>query len=374
MTRTAPDPRSQIPAPPDPRSQILAPITVADLGERELIRRIQARTPAPPGWVSVAIGDDAAIVEPERNAAEVVTTDALIEGVHFERAFSGAADVGYKALAVNLSDLAAMGATPRFALLSLALPAALAVEAFDALVDGFMEIGAAHRVTLVGGNVTRTPGPLAIDVTASGSVKRRRAILRAAARPGDELFVSGTIGAAAAGLDWCRASIADPAGPVNVETEWPRSRTGNASAGDMRACVDRYLRPEPRVRLGSLVGRNRAASAGIDLSDGLAAAVRQLMEASGTGAVIDADAVPVDEAARRWFRSRGADPVLEALGGGDDYELLVSVPRKLTRRLAAVGRLARTPLTRIGEVTAARDLVLRRHGRDEPLPEGYEHF
>ncbi len=346
--------------------------TVADLGERELIRRIQSRAPAPPAWVAVGMGDDAAIVEPERNTLEVVTTDALVEGVHFERRFAGAADVGYKALAVNLSDLAAMGAVPRFALLSLALPADLPIDAVDALVDGWLELARAERVALVGGNITRSPGPLVVDVTASGCAKRRRVLTRGGGRAGDELFVSGTIGGAAAGLAWCRAHGNDP-GAAPVDGGWAPTRIG-AVAGDMARCVDRYLRPLPRVRLGVLIGRNRAATAGIDLSDGLAAAVHQLCEASGTGATVDADALPVDRAATRWFEARGVDPVAAALGGGEDYELLLAAPRRHARRLAAAARLARVELTRVGVMTARCDVVLRRDGREDPLPAGFAHF
>src|SRR2546425_6411432 len=138
-------------------------MTISDCSERELIARIQARLPSPPDWLLVGIGDDAAVVEPERNRAEVLTVDALVEGIHFDRAFVPPDAIGHRALAVNLSDLAAMGAAPRLALLSMALPPALPVDDFDAIAGGIGALAAQHRLHVAGGNLTRSPGPLMID-------------------------------------------------------------------------------------------------------------------------------------------------------------------------------------------------------------------
>ena len=180
-------------------------MTVSDLTEAELIARIRGRLPAPPAWMVVGIGDDAAVIEPERNRLDVLSVDALVESVHFDRAFTPPGAIGHRALAVNLSDLAAMGATPRLALLSLALPETLSIADFDAIVGGLAVLAARTRVSVAGGNLTRSPGPLVLDVTVGGTVKRRGALLRSGARPGDELYVSGTIGAAAAGLAMLKA-------------------------------------------------------------------------------------------------------------------------------------------------------------------------
>src|SRR5712691_5086313 len=188
----------------------LQPLTsntaVGDLTEAALIARIQQQLPPAPEWMLVGIGDDAAVVEPERNRVEVLTVDALVEGVHFDRAFVPPDAIGHRALAVNLSDLAAMGATPRLALLSMALPQTLTVDEFDRLVSGFAALAARYRLHLAGGNLTRSPGPLMLDVTVIGTVKRRQALTRGGARAGDELYVSGTIGAAAAGLQMLEAA------------------------------------------------------------------------------------------------------------------------------------------------------------------------
>lgn len=148
-------------------------MTVSDFTERELIARITRQLPPPPAWMPIGIGDDAAVVEPERNRLEVLSVDALVEGVHFDRAFTPPAAIGHRALAVNLSDLAAMGAAPRLCLLSLALPAAFPVADFDAMIGGLAALAARHQIHVAGGNLTKSPGPLVLDITVSGTAKRR---------------------------------------------------------------------------------------------------------------------------------------------------------------------------------------------------------
>jgi thiamine-monophosphate kinase len=144
-----------------------------------------------PSWVVVGPGDDAAVVEHERGTLQVLTTDVQVEGIHFDRSFVPPDAIGHRALAVNLSDLAAMGARPRLALLSLVLPDALEVAALDGMLDGLLALAKTHRVALVGGNISRSPGPLVIDVTVTGGVKPRRVLTRSGARPGDEVYVTG---------------------------------------------------------------------------------------------------------------------------------------------------------------------------------------
>jgi thiamine-monophosphate kinase len=326
--------------------------TVGDRSERELIAAIQTQLPAPPPWMLVGIGDDAAVIEPERNRAEVLTVDALVEGIHFDRAFTPPAAIGHRALAANLSDLAAMGASPRAALLSFVLPAALPLDDFHAIVGGIAALAARHRLHVAGGNLTRSTGPLVVDITVIGSVKRRQALLRSGARPGDDIYVSGTVGAAAAGLQMLRNKI---------------------STTVVESCIRRYLYPEPRVRTGLLLSRNRAASACMDLSDGLADAVRQIADASGVGAIVDAAALPIDPGARAWFDAHGGDAAGCAIAGGDDYELLAGVRPRLRNRLKAI-REDDVALTRIGAFTADRALILRCAEGDAPLPRGYSHF
>ncbi|MCX6542967.1 MAG: thiamine-phosphate kinase [Acidobacteria bacterium] len=331
------------------------PSSVAATGEHALIDLIRTRVPPAPSWVALGIGDDAAVVEPEPRSLDVFTTDALVDGVHFDRAFTPPDAIGHRALAVNLSDLAAMGARPRVALLSLILPDDLPLSDLTAIVDGLLAAAARHKVALVGGNITRTPGPLCIDVTAVGSVHRRKFLTRSGARPGDEVWVSGQVGSAAAGLE----SLG----------------SGPRTAGAMTACEEAYLRPEPRIRLGLLLAANRAASACVDLSDGLADGLHQIASASKAGIVVDAQALPVSTEARAWFVARSADPVMAALCGGDDYELLFTVgPRQRSRLRSVRQALGDLPLTRIGTVTASRTVRLKTAGGACQVPAGYEHF
>ena len=357
----------------------------------------------------VGIGDDAAVLAPDRNAFDVVTTDSLVEGVHFDRRFVPARAIGYRGLAANLSDLAAMGARPRAALLSLALPDSLAVGDFDGIVDGVLAVATRYQVALVGGNIARSPGPLVVDITALGSAQERRIMSRGGARPGDAIYVSGAIGAAAAGLEWCRAHeadalkmgealrMSDPASAgldrhaeeAAAGSERSR-RNGGSRIEQVRGAVARFLYPDPRVRLGWVLARTRAATSCVDLSDGLADGVHQLAAASGVGAFIDADLVPVSPAAADWFRQSGRDPVVAAITGGEDYELLFTAPARRSRLIDTVVRqvgrrrgggdeaggaaTARLLLTRIGAITREPRVVLRRNGGDEALPRGFTHF
>jgi thiamine-monophosphate kinase len=341
--------------------------TVSDIGEHALISRITARL-ATPSWVLVGPGDDAAVIRPERGALDVLTTDAQVEGIHFDRRFVPPDAIGHRALAVNLSDLAAMGAAPRAALLSLVLPDDLEVRFIDAVVDGLLALADRHRVAVVGGNITRSPqvrpghaaGPMMVDLTAIGSVKPRRILTRAGARPGDEVFVTGTIGGAAVGL---KSLIDDVGVGAGLNT---RPYTTHEQ---------KYLRPEPRVRAGLLLGRNRAASACIDLSDGLADGLRQLAGASGAGIVIEEKAIPLADGVAEFYRSRGTDVLCAALAGGDDYELLLTARPAWRGRLKAVrSQAGDLPITKIGVVTRETRLIVRTASGDRDLPAGFEHF
>jgi thiamine-monophosphate kinase len=338
--------------------------TVSEIGEHALISRITARL-AMPSWVLVGPGDDAAVIRPARGALDVLTTDAQVEGVHFDRRFVPADAIGHRALAVNLSDLAAMGAEPRAALLSFVLPDQLEVAVVDGIVDGLIGLAARHRVAIVGGNITRSPGPLMIDVTAIGSVRPRRVLTRAGARPGDEVYVTGTIGGAAAGLKSLQ-SRADLSGPP---------QRGPEGSAPLKNNEEKYLRPEPRVRAGLLLGRNRAATSCIDLSDGLADGLQQIAAASGVGMTVDEAAIPLADGVAEFHRARGDDPAREALAGGDDYELLFTIRASWRGRLRAVrSEAGDLPITRIGVVTKDRQLVLRTASGERDLPAGFQHF
>jgi thiamine-monophosphate kinase len=291
---------------------------------------------------------------------EVLTTDAQVEGVHFDRRFVPPDAIGHRALAVNLSDLAAMGARPRAALLSLALPASLEIVEFDQLIDGLLALAERYKVALIGGNLTRTSGPMVIDVTAIGTVHRRKILTRSGATVGDGVYVTGTLGDAATGLQRLRA-VQGSMDIREVSEEQEHAR--------------RYLRPEPRVRAGLLLGRNRAATSCMDLSDGLADGVRQIAQASSVGITLDAAAIPIAQGSRDWLSRHGRNPLDFALQGGDDFELIFTSRAKQAGRLRAVRRhLGDLPITRIGVVTRAPRLVVKDERGERELPEGYEHF
>ena len=299
---------------------------ISEVGEHKLIARIRERAGKAPSWVEIGIGDDAAVIAPERGELDVVTTDCQIEGVHFDRRWSSMREIGAKALAVNLSDLAAMGASPRAATLSLALPPSLALEDFDALVDGFLALAKPAGLTLVGGNLSNSPGPIVIDVTLIGTARRRRILTRSGGAARHLLYVTGMLGAASANLQTHKRS-------------------------DERTLL--------LLKLSRELSANRVVSACMDLSDGLADGVSQMATASGTGAVVLSSKVPVH-----------ADATLEhALRGGEDYELLFAVPPRRRRGFEKIaGRL--TPVACIGELTKDPSLRL-----DEgPLGGGFAHF
>ena len=331
---------------------------MASIGEQALIDRIRDRAGAPPPSVLVGIGDDAAVLRPDRGSVLVVTTDILIEDVHFRRAWTEPRAIGHKALAVSLSDLGAMGAIPRSAQLSLGLPADLTLQAFDELIDGFLALARDAGVALTGVNLSRSPCPLVLDVTLLGAAFPRKLLARKGASPGDEIHLTGVVGGAAAGLAWLTGGV-------------DRAKADE----DVQRAIDRHERPAPRWRCGLIVARSRAASAAIDLSDGLAEAAWQLAEASGVGIELDSDAIPVDAAMRRRAQETETDPVQDALTGGEDYELLFAVPRRRTRRFASAARRFRdVPTTLIGVVTPGSGVVVRHGDRLIPLQRGFQHF
>jgi thiamine-monophosphate kinase len=332
--------------------------SIGAMGEASLVARLRQRAGPPSAPITLGIGDDAAVIAPERGQHTVITTDGLVEDIHFRRAWTTLADVGHKALAVNLSDLAAMGASPCASLLSLALPEQLTLDEFDALVDGYLALARAAGAPLVGGNLTRSPGPIVIDVTALGTVRPRRLLRRDRAKAGDALYVTGSLGAAAAGLAMLGAGL-------------DRHTIGEPEV----ACLRRYERPEARLRCGRLVGRTGAASAAIDLSDGLADAATRLAEASGIGVVIDADTIPVHPGARAWADRSGQDPIALALTGGEDYEIAFAVPpRRRSRFLAASNRCRDLAMTCIGRFVDEPGHWLQRAGARGRLPAGFAHF
>lgn len=301
--------------------------------------------------VRLGIGDDAAVLAVPAGQELVVAIDTLVEGVHFPRDTTPA-DIGWKALAVNLSDLAAMGATPAWALLALTLPSP-DVEWVRGFAEGFAQLAQPHRLALIGGDTTR--GALTISVAVHGFVPPGKALTRAGARRGDAVLVTGTLGDAAAGLHLIQQTIA-------------------ANAGDGRPAFlrERLNRPSPRLAAGLLL-RDRA-SACIDISDGLLADLAHICAASGVGAEIDAALLPRSPALLDLFDEIRARDF--ALSGGDDYELCFTAPAAqlagLREDLARLGCGA----TQIGRIVEGEGVRVRDADGQwlEPARAGWDHF
>ncbi|MEH6416335.1 thiamine-phosphate kinase [Pseudomonas sp. CGJS7] len=335
--------------------------------EFDLIARIRARA-ATREDVVLGIGDDAALLQAPAGRQLVVATDTLNLGVHFGDD-AGAADIGWKALAVNLSDLAAMGAEPAWCTLSLSLPAQdrASLPGFvDGFLDGFLELAAQHGVALVGGDTTR--GPLSVCVTAMGFVEPGWALRRDAAQVDDDIWVTGTLGDAAAAL--ALAGVAP-------YSDHPVNRIGGDPSSDAARLFERLHRPTPRVAAGrSLRGLARA---GIDVSDGLLADLGHICAASGVAAQIDADALPVSVALAA--ACAGDSRRTLQLSGGDDYELCFTAPARQRATIEHALSRAQTPAVVIGQVQA-----LHAHGAPAvrvrladgsawtPSRKGYQHF
>jgi thiamine-monophosphate kinase len=309
-------------------------MTLSDLGEFGLIERIRARFPAPQR--AVGIGDDCAVL-PQRDGQEsLVSTDMLIEGTHFLRDDITPYQLGWKSAAVNLSDIAAMGGNPTGTLLSLALPADLTVEWIDAFLDGYAAVSAG--VPLLGGDTTASPDRICINVTVLGESPSGRGRLRSNAMEGDLICVTGPLGDSAAGLK----AILD-----GVERD-----------ADVQALIDRHYLPIPRIKEGLELAANHQVHAMMDISDGIGSDLQHILDASGVGAEIKVDDIPLSLALKRVCKRFGWDPLALAISGGEDYELLFTCNRYAEMVLTV-------PHFVIGRITSAGT---------RPAFAGFDHF
>ncbi len=322
------------------------------IGETGLIRKIQRIMPKPSSRTVIGIGDDAAAIQPTPGTHLLITTDSLVEQVHFDLAFSNYFQLGRKALAVNLSDIAAMGGTPRAFLVSLGLTERQSTQNVMQLYRGMRKEG--ESLDLVGGNITCSTGPFSIGITLLGEAAPKEIVTRSGAKIGDALYVTGTLGDAAAGLELLKSG---------------------EDASGFRRLIQRYQVPSPRVREGRLL--TGIASAMIDLSDGLSSDLHRLAAQSGVGAALDLSRVPTSDALKRYALQAGTDPIEYMLHGGEDYELLFSVPEKKVSRLERLIREARLHATRVGTVVHKR-LGITGKGtggkRQIIRPGGYDHL
>ncbi len=328
-------------------------IDLGALGELGLIETLRRRAREPGGAWLRGIGDDAAVLRPPAGADLVWTADALVEDVHFRWRTTDARSLGHKALVVNLSDLNAMGAKPLGFLLTLGLPLTADSAALDAFLRGLLATARSSRCPLVGGDTVSAP-LWSLSISAVGCVPRGAALRRDRARAGDRILVTGTLGAAALGLELLEA------GPLRGPGE--------------RRFAARHLRPRPPLGVGPKLVRSGLATAAVDLSDGLVRDLSHVLRESGVGAEVWLDELPLPRELRSFSRKLGLDPESLAVAGGEDYELLFSVPSRAPLSSALARRLG-CRVTEIGVIRSGRGIRFLRAGkRIRGGFSGYEHF
>ncbi len=352
--------------------------------EFDFIKAIQRKAAAQSAAdLVLGIGDDAAIWREQSGRESLITVDLLVEDVDFKLEYAPPRWLGYKALAVSLSDIAAMGAAPKFSLLTLSIPrwiadCGLRIADWEQFFEGYFELAAKHRVALIGGDISSSPDKLAIDSIVIGQCQAGKAVRRDGAKVGDAIYVTGSIGASAAGL---KLLLGGERVEENVRSsafrrlkpQPPEGGTTNAIESAIRA----HLKPEPRVKFGRQLGELGLANSMIDVSDGLAQDLAHICEASNVGAVIEFDAVPIAEEVS--LVTENADEAFEfAVSGGEDFELLFTADRSNETELMALADDCQLRLTRIGEVLERSlpvAVLTRRNGETTPLlVRGYDHF
>lgn len=341
------------------KASTTAPKTVADLGEFGLIERIRTRLPVGlDSRIVVPIGDDVAAFKPTPGKVQLATCDIQVEGRHFDLSYISAQELGRRSAAINLSDIAAMGGHPTFALVSLALPETTPLDWVDQLYVGINEELGRFEAAVVGGNVSGSDRETIIDITMLGEVEEGQVLTRGHARPGDAVLVTGTLGASLIG---------------RLALEQGLDRDDDA----IGRVVHRHATPTPRVHEGQAIAETRLATAMIDVSDGLAGDLGHLCEQSGVGVELVAAQIPIDDATLKIAALLGEDPLEAALHGGEDYELLITCPQAQSAALArTVGERTGTAVTEIGRVVAEPDmtLLLTDGSRRSLEPRGWDHF
>jgi thiamine-monophosphate kinase len=324
------------------------------MSEFELLARIRERLPAEGQRIHLGSGDDAAVTVP--GGATATSVDALVDGVHFRRELASPAQIGHKALATALSDLAAMGAEPGEAYAALGVPPDLDQDGCIELLDGLLELATATGTSIAGGDITRA-GKLFLAITVVGHAPGPESFVsRSGAQPGDALVLSGEIGGAAAGL-------------LLLDQPGLGEKLPAATAGHLRA---RQLEPHPRLGAGRALAA-AGATAMIDLSDGLGGDAGHLAQSSGVGLRIDADALPLTDGVAELGAAARRDPLHSAVSGGEDYELLASIPPgRLAEAERLVGDAEGIALTQIGEVVAEAGVEIRLRDGRFLEPEGFD--
>jgi thiamine-monophosphate kinase len=300
------------------------------------------------------MGDDVAVIEMGKKAL-LLTTDILIEDIHFERSWTDPYRLGKKALAVNLSDIAAMGGVPKYFLISLGLPKTLPFSFVALFYRGLKEMARRHQVDLVGGD-TSLSQKITINICLIGEGEKKNLLFRNGAKVGDDLYVSGTLGDAALGLK------------ILQDKNNPKKPKG---------LIEKHLSPTPRVDLGQALGRKQIASAMIDVSDGLLSDALHISEESKVGARIWGDRIPLSNLFRKWISDYLEDPYQIALSGGEDYELLFTASPKRKASIQSLSCSLNIPITHVGKILPQKDgfQLIGKGGKEVALNRlGFDHF
>ena len=333
-------------------------MTLKDIGEFGFIKKISRGCLIRPDHVIKSIGDDAAAFTIEPDLVSLITTDLLVERIHFIRNSISGFDLGYKSLAVNLSDIAAMGGNAREAFISIAVPPDCSLEYLEALYDGMKRLAARFDVNILGGDTTRSKDDLIINITVHGTVDHAQMLCRDAARPGDIIVSSGYLGDSRAGLHLILNNI-----PTDTE--------------DLQALSRAHVLPEPHLHEGRFLASQPGTHAGIDTSDGLSSDLAHIAEESQVGATLYSDKIPVSESLLKFCSRYDFDPVEYALSGGEDYTLLCTIaPESANETAAKFQAEFKKPLFLIGEINDSNHLeIIYPDGSSKPIaPTGWNHF
>jgi thiamine-monophosphate kinase len=333
-------------------------MNLRELGEFGFIRRIRQGCLVRPEGVLQGIGDDAAAFRTDGRLLSLVTTDLLVENVHFLRHAISGRDLGHKSLAVNLSDIAAMGGTAREAFVSIAIPDGCELDYLEAVFQGMKDLARTHAVNILGGDTTFSRSDLVINVAVYGVVAENEMLTRSAARPGDVIFSTGCLGDSRAGLHLILEGVP-------------------ADTPELQALLEAHRRPWPHLREGRLLAGTPGVRAAIDVSDGLSSDLGHILEESRVGAIIHADRLPISASLQCFCRRLDRSPLEYALSGGEDYTLLLTAAPDSAGRIAAAFQSAfGRPLHAIGEITGTLRMELADDaGRITPIaPSGWDHF
>lgn len=329
--------------------------------ESEIIARLRKRAGVN-GKVLLGVGDDAAVIESPCGHDLIACCDLMVEGVHFRAEWTPAFLLGRKALAVNLSDVAAMGGVPKFAMISIALPKWCSAEYVNELFEGIFELANASGVSIIGGDTSGSRDSLFIDISVIGECQRGKAITRGGANIGDRIYVTGSLGASALGLSLLEGGF--------------RVDDTQSAVDPRRQAVRKFLSPEPQLALGRAIGEAEVATAMIDISDGLSTDLWHILDESGVGAVIHAADLPVSGCLLAAAAGTPEnDPLSLAINGGEEYELLFTARPVNHERIVALAEPLGVSITVIGHIVPEKCLNLERAGAMESLQRsGYEHM